>query len=273
MAPTPQTDSERVLDEARTLKDMAERVLANGPEPAYATEKLRRAHAASVRALIHGLQTDPQALIDTIAKERAQRTIRQHEARWRWGSCPRCDADAWIVTPDADSDAEARAAGFLEGATSAGDIAGRTLTLIALASLANEQDTAFSRQSHYELTFGGPWAAQAKRDLNAIVRERIKEGQLPALDAILSERIANDEQAVAREQEIASASARLQDVNGRLSELDEKELDQALSDAVLAWGEYHPKTRELRTQINTVRGQRAAAQAGEHVGEQAEVAA
>jgi ParB/RepB/Spo0J family partition protein len=173
-------------------------------------------------------------------------------------------------------DAERRAAGFLEGAVSAGDIAGRTLTLIALASLANEQDTvAFSRQSHYELTFGGPWAVQAKRDLNAIVRERIKEGQFPALDAILSERISKDEQDVAREQEIPSANARLEDVSGRLSELDEKELDQAISDAVLAWGEYHPRTRELRTQIDGVREQRAAAQAGEHehTGEKVAVAA
>jgi len=173
-------------------------------------------------------------------------------------------------------DAERRAASFLEGAVSAGDIAGRTLTLIALASLANEQDTvARSRQSHYELTFGGPWAVQAERDLNAIVRERIKEGQFPALDAILSERIAKDEQAIAREQETADASARLQDVNGRLSELDEKELDQALSDAELAWGEYNPRTRELRTQLETVREQRATAQAGEHehAGEQAAVAA
>jgi hypothetical protein len=173
-------------------------------------------------------------------------------------------------------DAERRAAGFLEGAVSAGDIAGRTLTLIALASLANEKDTvAFSRQSHYELTFGGPWAVQAERDLNAIVRERIKEGQFPALGAILSKRIAKDEREVAREQEIASATARLQDASGRLSELDEKELDQALSDADLAWGEYNPKTRELRTQIDTVREQRAAAQAGEHedTGEQATVAA
>ena len=69
-------------------------------------------------------------------------------------------------------DAERRAAGFLEGAVSAGDIAGRTLTLIALASLANEQDTvAVSHQSHYELTFGGSWAVQAKRDLNAQTRD------------------------------------------------------------------------------------------------------
>lgn len=64
-------------------------------------------------------------------------------------------------------------------------------------------------------------------------------------------------------------------MSGHLSELDEKELDQALSDAVLAWGEYHPKTRDLRTQIDTVREQRATAQAGEHehTAEQAAVAA
>lgn len=50
MAPTPQTDGERVLREA--LKDMAERVPANDPEPAYATEKLRRAHAAHNRCRV-----------------------------------------------------------------------------------------------------------------------------------------------------------------------------------------------------------------------------
>lgn len=72
MATTPRSDGERVLCEARTLKDMAERVIANGPEPAYATEKLRRAHAASVRALLNGLHTDPQELIDTIKEEAAQ---------------------------------------------------------------------------------------------------------------------------------------------------------------------------------------------------------
>jgi ParB/RepB/Spo0J family partition protein len=162
-------------------------------------------------------------------------------------------------------DAERRAAAFLEGAESAGDIAGRTLTLIALASFANEEDTvALSRQSHYELSFGGPWAVQAKRDLNAIVRERIKEEQLPALDAILTERIAKDEREIAREQEIASATARLESVSDRLSELDEKELDQALSDAEVAWGQYSLKMDELRTQVEAVREQRAAAKAGEH---------
>ena len=69
MPATPRSDGERVLREARTLKDMAERVIANGAEPAYATEKLLRAHAASVRALIRDLHTDPQQLIHAIEQE------------------------------------------------------------------------------------------------------------------------------------------------------------------------------------------------------------
>jgi ParB/RepB/Spo0J family partition protein len=173
-------------------------------------------------------------------------------------------------------DAEVRAAGFLQGAESAGEIAGRALTLVALASLANEQDAVpQSRRSYHTLTFRGPWAVQAERDLNAIVRERITEGQLPALDAILRKRITQDEKAAAREQEITNATARLQSTTDRLAELDEKELDQALSDAELAWGKHNPKTRELRTQIDAVREQRAAANAGEHehAGEQDAVAA
>jgi dihydropteroate synthase len=72
MAATPSSDRKRVLREAGTVKDVAERVLANGAEPAYATEKLLRTHAASVRALIHGLHADPQELIDAIEKESEQ---------------------------------------------------------------------------------------------------------------------------------------------------------------------------------------------------------
>lgn len=173
-------------------------------------------------------------------------------------------------------EAETRAAGFLKGAESAGDIAGRTLTLIALASLANEGDAVSqSRRSYHTLAFRGPWAGHAERDLDAIVRERIKEGQLPALDAILAKRIAETEKKIACQQEIASASARLESVSSRLSDLDERELDQALSDAELVWSEYSPKTRELRTQIDAVLEQRAAAKSDEHEhsDEQAAVAA
>lgn len=101
MPATPNSDGERVLREAHTVKDMAERVLCNGTEANYATEKLRRAHAATVRALIRDLRVDPQQLIDVIQKE-SSKAIRRHEPRYRWGSCPRCGAGAWIVMPDAD---------------------------------------------------------------------------------------------------------------------------------------------------------------------------
>jgi ParB/RepB/Spo0J family partition protein len=82
-------------------------------------------------------------------------------------------------------DAHEKALEFLNGADSAADIAGRTLTLIATAAFADEQAIAQSRRSFYTLTFQGPWAEQADHDLKAILRERIKEGQLPALDEIL----------------------------------------------------------------------------------------
>jgi ParB/RepB/Spo0J family partition protein len=86
---------------------------------------------------------------------------------------------------DAD-DAHRRALEFLDGAESPAEIAGRALTLIALAAFADENAIAQSRRSFYTLAFRGAWAAQAEQDLRAIVRERIKEGQLPALDRALT---------------------------------------------------------------------------------------
>ena len=59
-------------------------------------------------------------------------------------------------------EAEHRAGMFLQDAAGAGDIAGRSLTLLALASLADENAIARSRRSHYGLSFKGPWARQAE---------------------------------------------------------------------------------------------------------------
>lgn len=103
-------------------------------------------------------------------------------------------------------EAEHRAMVFLQDAESPGDIAGRSLTLLALASLADENAVARTRRSSYRLGFTGPWARQAQRDLHAIVRERIKEGQLPALDEILSERLAEAEQHAHHAEEVVLES-------------------------------------------------------------------
>jgi ParB/RepB/Spo0J family partition protein len=144
-----------------------------------------------------------------------------------------------------------RAERLLQVACSAGDIAGRSLTLIALASLVDEEHAlAFSNRSHHELRLSGPWAAQAQRDLNAIVRERIKEGQLPALDAILDERIAKDAQDAAHDAEVNHALLRLDGVIDRREQIALDELEQAIVDAELAWGKYALNTHTLRAELD-----------------------
>ena len=144
-----------------------------------------------------------------------------------------------------DLEATNKALEFLGGAQTAGDIAGRTLTLIALAAFADEDAVAVSRRSYYTLSFNGAWAAEAKRDLHAIIRERIREGQLPALDVILTQRAANDER-----------DAQLEGITTRLSQLSDSELDEAIVDAEQAWGPHSVRTHDLREQIHAERDRR-----------------
>jgi ParB/RepB/Spo0J family partition protein len=154
------------------------------------------------------------------------------------------------------NEAEARASVFLQDAQSAGDIAGRSIALIALASLADEDAIARTRRSMYQLSFSGPWARQAERDLHAIVRDRITEGQLPALDAILTKRLAAAEKAAREGEEARAARVRLENL-GELTELDETALEATLSDAELGWGKYDPKTHELRARVKAERARLA----------------
>jgi ParB/RepB/Spo0J family partition protein len=154
-------------------------------------------------------------------------------------------------------EAQDRASVFLQDAQSAADIAGRSLTLIALASLIDEDAIARTQRSNYTVSFSGPWARQAERDLHAIVRERIKEGQLPALDELLNERLADAEQAARHDEEVQAARVRL-DGLGQLADLDDEALDRALEDAVLAWDTYSQKTYQLRAQVTAERNRREA---------------
>jgi hypothetical protein len=64
------TEGESILIETTIAQEMTQRVLNNGTEPNYATEKLLRAFRAIVRALVHHLHLDPQELIGAIERER-----------------------------------------------------------------------------------------------------------------------------------------------------------------------------------------------------------
>jgi ParB/RepB/Spo0J family partition protein len=160
------------------------------------------------------------------------------------------------------AEAEQRATVFLQDAEGPSDIAGRSLTLLALASLADEDAIARTRRSAYGLSFKGPWARQAERDLHAIIRERIKEGQLPALDEILNRRIAEAEETARYDEEVQAARVRLEQL-GDLVDLDDESLEGALEDAVLVWGTYSQKTYQLRDQVNAERERRDASNSRE----------
>jgi len=71
---------------------------------------------------------------------------------------------------------------FLTGAKGAAEIAGRALTLIALAVHADEGALAASNRSYHEANFADPWAEQARQDLAELLAECIKRGELPELD-------------------------------------------------------------------------------------------
>ncbi|MGO9488144.1 MAG: ParB/RepB/Spo0J family partition protein [Solirubrobacteraceae bacterium] len=75
-----------------------------------------------------------------------------------------------------------RAHEFLAAAKGAGEIAGRAITLIALAVHADEDALAQSSRSYHEVSFRGPWGEQAQQDLAELITERIKPGELLALD-------------------------------------------------------------------------------------------
>jgi ParB/RepB/Spo0J family partition protein len=146
-------------------------------------------------------------------------------------------------------EAGVRATQFLAAAESAGEIAGRAITLIALASLVDEEAIAMSRRSVYGLTMTGPFSRLARRDLNAIVRERIKEGQLERLDAILAERLAEDKQDAALEVKERAARARLKDLKTP-AELTDKQLERAVADAELAFGKYNLQTLQFASEVS-----------------------
>ena len=89
-------------------------------------------------------------------------------------------------------DCTEKAREFLTGADAAGEIAGRALALIALALHAEEEAIAQSNRSYYQVSFHGPWAEQAAQDLTELIAERIKPGELIALDERLGRTVDPD---------------------------------------------------------------------------------
>ncbi len=92
---------------------------------------------------------------------------------------------------------------YLEGATTAGEVAGRALALLAAARWADEHAVAKSRRSFYELRFertlGVPWSAQAGELLDELLIERLSpEATAPIREAKHKRETARAEAAASR---------------------------------------------------------------------------
>jgi hypothetical protein len=150
------------------------------------------------------------------------------------------------------SDAEAKAIEYLEGAKTAGELAGRTLALLVMAGYAQEGAVAQSARAFHGVAVHSalPWAGEVPELIDELAAEK-----LPAalMDPILSERRARHEQHRAAAAAKAEAEARVDELQARIEDLAVDELDELERLADLAYGEYTSAAWRLRDAVRARR--------------------
>ena len=110
-------------------------------------------------------------------------------------------------------DAARKASEYLAGASKAGEVAGRSLALLAAARWADEQALPMSRRSLYTLgfarTFGVPWADEAAELLDDLLIERLSPEVTERIRAAKHEREERRAEEARREAEREQAVAEL----------------------------------------------------------------
>jgi hypothetical protein len=152
------------------------------------------------------------------------------------------------------SDAEAKAIEYLEGAKTAGELAGRTLALLVMAVYAQEAAVAQSARAFHSVAVHSalPWAGEVPELIDELAAEK-----LPAalMDPILSERRPCHEQRRAAAAAKVEAEARVDELQARIEDLAADELDELERLADVANGEFTVAAWRLR---DAVRARRAA---------------
>lgn len=159
------------------------------------------------------------------------------------------------------AEAEQRATEYLGRAEKTGEIAGRQVALLAMATYADQSAVAASNRSWHHTKASGPWAGELDGLLDALVRGKLPESTLALLEPVLAKR--GEEQAAraadreAREQ----ATERLEGIEDRIAELSVDQIDQAELDLGSAWTGWTPRHSALRQMLNARRQELAAATA------------
>jgi ParB/RepB/Spo0J family partition protein len=151
-----------------------------------------------------------------------------------------------------------RAHDYLRGATKPGEIAGRQLALLAMATYADQNAVAASSRSWHAIKSSGPWAVDAEELLDKLVADNLPDGALTLLAPILEKRKAEHEERFASRKARKEAASRLDGIEERAGELTVEELEQAERDLDALWSRWTPEHTRLRDVLAARRAELAA---------------
>jgi ParB/RepB/Spo0J family partition protein len=128
-------------------------------------------------------------------------------------------------------EAEAKAREYLAGATSAADVAGRSLALVAMARWADESAVASSQATHYRLEFAGygsadrgvPWRAEADDLLIELLLERLPHEATERIRQFKAEREQQRAEAEQRDRERDAQLASFAERAGAMTRVEREE--------------------------------------------------
>ena len=151
-----------------------------------------------------------------------------------------------------------RANKYLRGATKPGEIAGRQLALLAMATYADQDAVAASSRSWHHVKASGPWAIEADELLDKLVTDNLPDGALALLGPVLESRKTEQEERSAARKAREEAVSRLEGIEDRVGELTVQELDQAERDLDAVWARWTPEHTKVRDGLAARRAELAA---------------
>ena len=155
-------------------------------------------------------------------------------------------------------EAAQRASDYLRGATKAGEIAGRQLALLAMASYADQNAVAVSSRSWHHIEASGPWAAEVDELLDKLIADNLADRALALLAPVLEKRKAEQQERSVARKAREEAVSRLDGIEERIGELTAEQVDQAEDDLDAVWARWSPEHTKLRQRLATRRVELAA---------------
>lgn len=152
-------------------------------------------------------------------------------------------------------EAEQRADDYLRGADKTGEIAGRQLALLVMATYADQEAVAASNRSWHNIKASGPWAADVDELLDKLVRDKLPDSALALLAPVLDKRNHEQQERSATRKAREDATARLDGIEERIGELTIEQVDQTEQDLENAWAGWTPRYSTLRQLLGARRQQ------------------